>query len=144
MLLREVSVGKNFMGRLEHGDDLLRALTRICEAENITAGSIQLIGALDGAVLAVYDQKKKEYHNIDFPGEWEITSGLANISLKDGKPFVHVHLIIGDHEGKTYSGHLVEGCKIFACEFVLQELKPEKPLERYPDTQTGLTLWPED
>ena len=71
----------------------------------------------------------------------EILSLIGNISLKDDKPFVHAHITLADQEGRAWGGHLAEGTKVFAGEFVIQEYLTEKPLVRHLDEETGLFLW---
>jgi uncharacterized protein len=45
-----------------------------------------------------------------------------------------------DVDGACVGGHVVPGCRIFACELILQELVGE-PLERGYEEVTGLPLW---
>ncbi len=69
----------------------------------------------------------------------EIASCVGNISVKDGRPFVHAHAVLADKNGNTKAGHLLEGV-VFAAEVHLRELKGAK-LERKYDKVTGLSLW---
>jgi predicted DNA-binding protein with PD1-like motif len=71
----------------------------------------------------------------------EILSGQGNVSLKDGKPFVHLHLVLGRSDGSCLGGHAAAGCKIFACEAAILALDGPA-LVREPDEATGLALWP--
>ena len=59
--------------------------------------------------------------------------------MKNGRPFVHAHIVLADKEGNTRAGHLLEGI-VFATELHLQELRGAK-LERKNDKVTGLSLW---
>ncbi len=128
------------MGRFEHGADLLQALEELVEKEGIKAGALSLIGAVQEARVAFFDQASKEYKTIEFPASMEILSCIGNISLKDGKPFAHVHIVLGDKEGRVWGGHLLPGTKIFAAEFVIEELEGVH-LEREYDAMTSLSLW---
>ena len=67
-----------------------------------------------------------------------MVSLLGNISLKDGEPFAHIHVALGDPEGRVYGGHLISG-EVFVAEVFVQELLGE-PLERKPQ-ENGLALW---
>lgn len=142
MLVIELTPGRTLAGRLDFRSDLLEGLTGLCLENGIEFAAVQVIGALQGARLAVFDQQRRTYEDLALPGEWEIAAGHGNISLKGGRPFPHVHLVLSNREGRTVGGHLVEGCTVFACEFVLQELRAEGTPERRPDEQTGLALWP--
>jgi len=134
------TVGNAVICRLPHGADLLEAVTEICIDENIQMAALSGIGALDGVRIAYYDQDKREYNEIEFKGHFEILNLVGNVSLRDGKPMCHAHIICGDEKGATFGGHLVKGCTIFACELALFPLQGE-PLVRGFDEETGLPLW---
>lgn len=141
MLVRNVEPGRILMGRLETGDDLLNKLTEICVEENITHGQISAIGALARATVGFYDGVTREYNIVDYPDHCELVSLQGNISLKEERPFVHAHISIADRKGAMLGGHLFEGCTVFACEWIIRELTPDKPLERTYHQLTGLSLW---
>lgn len=105
----------------------------------ITLASFTAVGAVKSAKLGFYDQTKHEYlaNLLDYPQE--IASCIGNISLKEGEPFVHAHVVLADENGNTKAGHLLE-CKVFAAEVHVTELLVQK-VERKKDMQTGLSLW---
>ena len=70
----------------------------------------------------------------------EIVSLNANLSLRNGKPFVHAHIALGDRDGRVYGGHLMPGTEIFVFEYVLTVGKGF--LERVHDPDLNLDLWP--
>ncbi len=132
------------MGHLEKGTDLHTGITRIVQSNNITLGRVTGIGAVERATLAYYDQKLMKYYDIELNEPMEIVSLYGNISLKDGKPFVHVHVVLSDEKGSGKGGHLIPGgTPVFACEVAIEEFEGP-PLERRSDETTGLTLWPKD
>ncbi len=98
-----------------------------------------VVGAVKQARLAYYDQAEREYQKIKLDRPLEIASCFGNLSLKGGKPFVHVHAVLADAAGKTYAGHLLRAT-VFAAELHLQELLGKK-LEREYEQTTGLALW---
>lgn len=129
-----------YMGRLEHDADLLASLTRFCAQENITLGRIEAIGAVKKAALGYYDQDQKTYRYFEIDRHLEILNLTGNISLKEGKPFVHAHVTLADDQGRAYGGHLIPGTPIFACEVVIQAFDgPE--MQRETEPVTGLPLW---
>ena len=130
------------MGRLPQGADLLEALTELCARENITAGEVRAIGALSKAVLGFYSQKNREYEYLALEHPLEIVSLLGDVSLKEGRPFVHAHVSLGDEQGHLWGGHLAPGSEVFACEVMLVEYQTAEPFERAFDQGTGLLLWP--
>ena len=130
-----------FVGRLGLNDDLLGGVTSICRTNKIYSGHISVIGAVKNAKLGFYDQSKKAYTGcVVLKRKLEICSMSGNISLKDGEIFVHAHVVLADHSGKTFGGHLMPGAKVFAAEYFILELSGKK-LHRVKDPSTGLPLW---
>lgn len=128
------------MARLTRESDLLEELTRMVTMLDIKAGTMQVIGAVSKLVLGYYHQDRREYETLDLPGHWEIASGLGNISIRDGAPFVHVHIVGSGADGRAVGGHLVAGTIVFAAEAYVRALDGEPPV-RTPDESTGLALW---
>ncbi len=142
MYLKQYEQGRTFIAKLNYESDLLEEINKICISENIKAGSISAIGAISSLKLGFFDQVTKEYlyttYTYDEP--MEIVSCSGNVSLKDGKPFCHLHLIASDRKGKCIGGHLTNGTAVYACEVIIQEYLGED-LIRDTDEQTKLTLW---
>ncbi len=138
---QEYSVKRIIAGRFPTGEDLLEQIENICEEENIRMGAIHGIGALSEAVIGYFNQKNFEYETREIKEPMEILMMFGNISIKEGKSMPHVHLTLGDKEHKAHGGHLMPGCRIFVCEYVIHEYQGE-PLERKPDAATTLPLWP--
>lgn len=132
--------GRLFLGRIDHGCDLLDELNRICRALNISLGTITGLGAVQQARLGFYDQVLQEYRFITFDQHLEITHLVGNISLKEGIPFVHAHVTLANEAGDAFGGHLATGTQVFAAEVMIQALEGE-PFHRELDQKTGLPLW---
>jgi hypothetical protein len=128
------------MGRLPHGKDLLTTLENFCREEVIQMGSFFLIGAVSKATFGAYDQDKQEYVSYTRQEPLEIIQCSGNVSMKDGKPFVHAHILFGDELGNTFGGHLFSDTILFAGEIDFMEVKGI-PLAREFDAETGLALW---
>jgi len=138
--MTKYEVRRTLIGQLPYGTDLYDGLTEIVQRENIRLGRIQGIGATTHAVVAYYDQNTKKYNPLEFPGGMEILNLQGNVSIRDGKPFVHVHILLGDPQGKVFGGHLLPGTKLFACEVFIEEYEGAELVRSY-DEQTGLHLW---
>jgi hypothetical protein len=137
-----VTVGRRIMGRLSRGEDLLAGLERRCTDWGIQLGEVRAIGAVSAARFGYYLQTDRRYTFLEVKEPQEILSLVGNISLKDGKPFVHAHVTLADGHGQAVGGHLAEGTPVFACEFVIQEYLSETLPGRRYDEETGLLLWP--
>jgi predicted DNA-binding protein with PD1-like motif len=129
-----------FLVRLPTDADLLEALAAEAAKRNITTASIQVIGALEKAVLGYYHQQSQEYESFVYDEHPEIVSGLGNVSTLDGETFVHLHLGLSNSRCAMMGGHAMPGCIIFAAEAFFRPL-PEQTLVRQFDERTGLKLW---
>lgn len=137
---KPVTFRQIFMGRLACGCDLLDELTRECAARNVTLGRIEALGAVQKARVGFYNQQSRTYQHVSLDRPMEIANLVGNVSLKDGKPFVHAHVTLVDEQGQCHGGHLAPGTIVFACEFVLEAFDGPA-FERKPDAETGLPLW---
>jgi len=136
-----VKAGRMVMGRLKKGDDLLGALQQICSQQDIKLAEIRGLGAVKHARIGYYDQDGREYTFVDLAQHMELLALIGNVSIKDGKPFVHAHVTFANSQGESFGGHLAEGTEVFACEFIITEYLSNTALERAPDDETGLFLW---
>ncbi len=136
-------MARTIMTRLTHGGDLVPELERLAAQHGLTRGTVQVIGALKGAMLGFYQQEEKRYQIQAVSCPVEILSGLGNISLRDGRAMVHLHLVISGEDGHCLGGHAMRDCIIYAAEAVLTEVEGP-PLVRTLDETTGLSLWDMD
>ncbi len=135
----KLNFGRAFLVRAEHDSDMIKFIADFAKKQEITTATFTAIGALKSAKLGFYDQQKHEYSESTLSAPQEIASCVGNISIKEGEPFVHAHVVLGDENGNVKAGHLLEG-KVFAAEIHLFELLGEK-IERENDAVTGLSLW---
>lgn len=132
--------GRCWVGRLPFRGDLLLSIEDFARRENIRAARVEVIGAVERAVVAFYDQQAREYITLKFEESLEILSCIGNLSMREGKPRAHMHITFGSREEQLKGGHLREGTVVFAGEFFVQEIiGPE--LVREHDEDTGLPLW---
>ena len=132
--------GRAALVRLERGSDMLRSLNEAAAELGIRAGTVQAIGAVGELAVAYFVQEEKRYHDIRFPEHLEIGSVLGNVSLKDGAPFVHMHVTATRMDGTTVGGHLTEGTRVFLIEAYFRALDGPAPL-REQDDEIGLAVW---
>jgi uncharacterized protein len=132
------------IGRLPFKSDLLRELNKIAAQQDIKAGVVQVMGSLSRARLSFFDQQMRAYRELDFDSSHEIVAGNGNISLRtdDGVAFAHLHIAVADSSGQVFGGHCLEGCTVFAVEFVIWPFHGSPP-RRVLDQTTGLLLWEE-
>jgi uncharacterized protein len=139
-IIEEITRKNLFICKLHHGSDLLEELTDICIKNNFSAGRLEAIGAVEKACIGFYDQAGRQYEFITIDQPMEITNLTGNISIKDGKPFVHAHVTLADASGRACGGHLAPGTIVFACECMIETFEGLM-MSREFDQETGLFLW---
>ena len=142
MLIREFEGGRHLLATLEHGAEIIGQITRVIRENDIRAGHLNVIGALDQAEIGYYDQLSHSYQGIQINEPVELASCSGNISLLAGQPYAHVHAVLSGMKGTVWAGHLTSG-RIFAAELYVQELVGPD-LIRSKDSITGLNLWREE
>ncbi|MFX0203589.1 MAG: PPC domain-containing DNA-binding protein [Candidatus Hodarchaeota archaeon] len=132
--------GKPLLAKLPHGADLIPTLEEFSVSEKIQTAIFSIIGAVSCVTLGHYDQKLQVYVTVKKEEFLEIAHCTGNITLKDGKPTIHMHAILSNQEGRIYAGHIFSKTIIFAGEVYIQQLCGF-PLEREYNENTGLFLW---
>lgn len=127
-------------GRLNKGDDIIEALTRVINQNHIVAGVISAIGAVSKAKIGYFDQEQKRYEEKDFDEPMEILSLMGNISLKDDMPFAHLHIVLSRKDYSVIGGHLYNGTIVYALEYKIVPFHGGY-FNRNLDSETGLYLW---
>lgn len=138
-IVYELTPGRHFLFSLDHGSEIVASITASAELLGVEAAVVTAIGALKDATIGYYDQEAHEYMTMEIDRPTEISSLAGNVSIRDGRPFLHAHVTLADSEGMTKGGHLTRGT-VFAAEVCLRELLGEPP-ERRCDPTTGLFLW---
>jgi uncharacterized protein len=136
----EAKPGRTLVGRLATGSDLVQEIERVCAEQDIRAAWVSVVGAVQEASFAYYDQHALRYLELGSTDHHELTGFVGNVSIRDGKPFLHAHANFADREGNAVGGHLVPGCVVWVAEVTLREMTGVE-LERTPDQLTGLALW---
>jgi predicted DNA-binding protein with PD1-like motif len=114
-------------------------LQEFAGTERISAAQITAIGALSDAVLGYFDWNKKEYQRTPVREQVEVASLLGDVALSpDGKPGLHVHLVLGTRDGKALAGHLLEEHVRPTLEVILTESPAH--LQKVLDPESGLAL----
>ncbi len=132
------TLGTTHILRFNHRDDIISILQEFAETHDIRAAAIQGIGAFASCTLRFYDLKKKTYFDRDFTDDHEVTSLSGNISLLDGKPFIHAHATISDREFRAFGGHVKSATAGATLEVIIMPL--DGTLTRAFDKDIGLNL----
>jgi predicted DNA-binding protein with PD1-like motif len=127
---------KTFVLVFETGDELAKGLLEFAEQEKLSAASFKAVGALSSLRLG-WESKKYE-PSVTLDEQVELLSLIGDVALKDGKPVVHAHAVIGKKDGTAHGGHLLEAHIRPTCEVILTESPIH--LQKQIDPQSGLAL----
>ena len=138
--LRETQAGRVFVGRLPTGGDLLEEIEAFAAEHDLRAAWVSVVGALSRSAYAYYNQTTRQYKEMASPRHHELFGFVGNLSMRDGKPFLHAHAGVADINGEVVGGHLLHGCTVWVAEVEIRELLGVE-LVRELDELTGLALW---
>ena len=124
---------------LAKGDNINKTFESFAEVKGIGCAWLNGIGALENPEIGYYSLEDKAYRRKKFKGEYELTSLIGNITLKEGKPFSHTHITFSDTEFRVFGGHLFNANITAAGEFIMQFGSDE--INREMNARIGLPLW---
>jgi uncharacterized protein len=124
---------------LDTRDELATGLNRFASEQKLAGSSFKAIGAFSSVKLAWFNWQTKKYQPaVVLDEQVELVSLVGDIALKEGKPQVHAHVVVGKSDGTAHGGHLVEAYVRPTCEVILTE-SPEH-MQKQIDPESGLAL----
>jgi uncharacterized protein len=137
-LLHQHAGQRTFALVFDAGDEMMRVLLEFCRRERLSASHFTAIGAFQRVTVAFFDWSTKAYQEIAIEEQVEVLTLAGDVTLKDGAPHVHAHVVVGKADATAHGGHLVEGIVRPTIELILIESPVH--LKRRLDTATGLAL----
>ncbi len=138
-LLHEYEGQRTFALIMDKGDEVLSTIKTFATKENVRAAQITAIGALSDVVLRYFDWDAKDYRDIPVREQVEVASLNGDVArAPDGKPAIHIHLVVGKKDGSAMAGHLGEAHVRPTLEVIVEE-QPSY-LQKVHDPETGLAL----
>jgi len=131
--------GENYLVYIQKDEFVMSSLTELCSINGIKNGQVSGIGAVKDIEIGAYDLESKSYIKKQYLEIYELISFQGNITLKDGKPFIHSHITIGNHNFNTLGGHLFEMKVAVVGEFIIREIDSDAC--RKLDEEIGLPVW---
>ena len=121
--------GKTYKVSFKAGDDVMGGMARFAAAHPTEQAQLSGVGGVSKAVLAWYDPKVRAFRRIAVDEKCEI-SGVTGTITKDaqGKPNVHLHLVLSRQDGSTVSGHLISATVDPILEVFVTDLGPGKDI----------------
>jgi predicted DNA-binding protein with PD1-like motif len=124
---------------LSTGDEVSACLMAFAAEERLQAASFKAIGAFSRATLAFFDWEAKAYIPIVVDEQIEVASLTGDVAVgPEGKPALHIHAVLGRHDGSAVAGHL-QSAEVRP---TLEVMLTESPayLRKRIDPETGLAL----
>ena len=130
---------QGFALRLDPGEEVVDCLTKLVEQEDIQLGTVSALGAANDVTIGIFDTAEKKYYSKRYQGQFEISALVGNVTRQEGRPYLHLHITIGNPTtGEVYAGHL-SACTISATlELFLQVWDGE--IDRKLSDTVGLNL----
>ena len=138
-LLNDIDGQRTFAVVLATGEEAMGCLQAFVEKERISAAQLTVIGALSAAKLNYFDWEAKAYQPIPVDEQVEVASLIGDVALSpDGKPALHIHVVLGRRNGSALAGHLAEAHVRPTLELIVTE--PPAYLQKAHDPESGLAL----
>lgn len=92
--------------RFATGESVFDPLLGWLESEGIGFATLTGIGAVGQARVSYWNAKSREYEPHVLDEQLEIVSLIGNATIKDGRPFLHIHVTLGRQDLFIVGGHL--------------------------------------
>jgi len=143
MLAVEARMPRVLIGRLDQGDDVIEALTKICREHRIETGLVRASGCLGRVALGEYDPVRKNYvTSFDSDGTVSLLSLDGNVSFMGDDLVVNAFAVCSwtdRGQNRLIGGRLQTG-EVITVEFSVISLDDVRLIRGY-DKPTGLPLW---
>ena len=124
---------------LDMGEPVIATLTALAAELDLTGSQITAVGGFEKATLGYFDHATATFHKNEVNEQTELLSLIGNIAEgEEGKPKLHVHVVLGRIDASTRGGHLVEAVVRPTFEAIIEETPGH--LRRRHDPKTGLVL----
>src|SRR5947209_6584042 len=91
------------------GDKVVESLTEFAKKNRLGASQLTGIGALAEVTLGFFVPQERDYTKIIIREQVEVLSLIGDITLNDGEPKLHAHVVVGRCDATAHGGHLIEG-----------------------------------
>jgi len=124
--------------RVFRGEEIIQTIDKVCRQESITLAAITGLGAANRINVGLYNAEKKDYHQKQFEGEFEITNITGNVSQMNESLYLHIHITFSNEALSAFGGHLNEAWISATAEIIIDII--EGSSNRFEDEETGLNL----
>jgi uncharacterized protein len=122
--------------RFLSGEQFVAPLLEWLSREGIGYAALSGLGAVSGATVSYWNAQTKQYEQHQLTQQMEVVSLLGNVTIRDGKPFIHAHVGLGRSDLSVVGGHVNE---LFVHPTLEVWLRPEaEVVQRALDESCGL------
>lgn len=129
---------RTFVLVLATGDEPIKSLTSFAEEQRLGGSHFTAIGAFSRAVVAYFEWPARQYRQIPIDAQTEVLSFVGDITLENGRPKIHAHVVLGKADAAAHGGHLIEASVRPTLEVMITEMP--RHLHRRFDRESGLAL----
>jgi predicted DNA-binding protein with PD1-like motif len=122
----------------DKGDEVIAGLKAFAGEARLSGAHFTAIGAFSEATLGYFERDRKEYKKLPVREQVEVLSLIGDVALKDGKPEIHAHVVVGTSTGDARGGHILSANVWPTLEVILTEAP--RQLRKRHDDETGLAL----
>lgn len=116
----------------------MRELTTFARNERLSSASITGLGAFSRATLGFFEREQRDYSKIEIEEQVEVLTLVGNVTLSEGEPKLHLHVVLGKRDGTAHGGHLLQAEVWPTLELIITEHPGH--LRRRHDPVVGLPL----
>jgi uncharacterized protein len=136
--LLEAGPEKTYVVIFQSGDEVMSILLDFARKNKLRGARFTAIGAFSDAILGYFEWDRKDYKRMPIAEQVEVLSLIGDVTVKDGEPQVHAHVVAGKSDGSAIGGHLIAAHVRPTLEVMLTE--SPKQLVREFDPDSGIAL----
>jgi len=135
----KVFAGKvGFLIRLERGEEIHASLTAWAASAGCEGAVLTGLGAVEDVELGFYHLDRREYERRVERGPLELLSLTGNLSVVDGRPVLHAHVVLMRDDFTLAGGHLFRARVAVTGEISVE--RTDLRLTRQRNEEVGLPL----
>lgn len=117
---------RSFSVHFSAGDELMSGMTEFAEKNNLKISEVRGLGGISSAIVSAYDPTKGAFRRFNIDQKGELVSLQGEITVQNGKPSFHAHVVFVLVDGTVHGGHLVEAhidpiANLFVNEYALTD-----------------------
>lgn len=115
--MKTIELSNGWLLRLDTGDELIESLRLFAISNNVKFAAITSgVGMIMHAQMGFFCIPKNDYDIFNLNnGPYDLSSISGNIAELENQTWPHVHIVVNEQGGMTYSGHVLSAiCHITA------------------------------